>query len=124
MTNEDAVKWIKNLKDDIGTHYYASLWYYEQALCEIIELLKEQQDGQWHHTPEERPMLPEGKPFESITVICSDIGYKKTYCLKWERTKLRGKEVYRWKSMYGNICYKVPDFWRYLPEPPNDGEQE
>lgn len=42
MTNEDAVKWIKNLKDDIGTHHHASLWHYEQALCEIIELLKEQ----------------------------------------------------------------------------------
>lgn len=43
MTNEDAVKWIKNLKDDIGTHHHASLWHYEQALCEIIELLKEKQ---------------------------------------------------------------------------------
>ena len=49
MTNEDAVKWIKNLKDDIGTHHNASLWHYEQALCEIIELLKEQDRSKHGH---------------------------------------------------------------------------
>ena len=43
MTNEDAVKWLENLKQDIGKPQYSELWHYEQALSEIEELLKEQQ---------------------------------------------------------------------------------
>ena len=42
MTNEDAVKWLENLKQDIGKHQHSELWHYEQALSETEELLKEQ----------------------------------------------------------------------------------
>lgn len=43
MTNEDAVKWLENLKQDIGKPQHSELWHYEQALSEIEELLKEQE---------------------------------------------------------------------------------
>ena len=49
MTNEDAVKWLDNLKNDIGNLYYERLWPYAQAIDEIIELLEEQEvkTGHW-----------------------------------------------------------------------------
>ena len=40
MTNEDAIKWLENLKQDIGQLRHEDLWHYEQAIYEIIELLK------------------------------------------------------------------------------------
>ena len=40
MTNEDAIKWLENLKQDIGQLRHSDLWHYEQAIYEIIELLK------------------------------------------------------------------------------------
>lgn len=39
MTNADAIKWLENLKKDIGNPAHQSLWHYEQALTEIIDLL-------------------------------------------------------------------------------------
>jgi hypothetical protein len=39
MTNTDAIKWLENLKKDIGEPTHQSLWHYEQALTEIIDLL-------------------------------------------------------------------------------------
>ena len=43
MTNEDAIKWLENLKNDIGNLQHESLWHYAQAIDEIAELLKEQE---------------------------------------------------------------------------------
>ena len=43
MTNEDAIKWLSNLKNDIGNPHYERLWPYAQAIEEICELLKEQE---------------------------------------------------------------------------------
>ena len=39
MINADAIKWLENLKKDIGNPTHQSLWHYEQALTEIIDLL-------------------------------------------------------------------------------------
>ena len=39
MINADAIKWLENLKKDIGNPAHQSLWHYEQALTEIIDLL-------------------------------------------------------------------------------------
>lgn len=44
MTNEDAVKWLENLKQDIGQLRHGDLWHYEQAIVEIIELLENLED--------------------------------------------------------------------------------
>lgn len=43
MTNEDAIKWLDNLKNDLGNPHYECLWPYAQALDEICGLLKEQE---------------------------------------------------------------------------------
>ena len=43
MTNEDAIRWLDNLKNDIGNPHYERLWPYAQAIDEIMELLKEQE---------------------------------------------------------------------------------
>ena len=43
MTNEDAIKWLENLKQDIGQLRHEDLWHYEQAIYEIISMLKEQE---------------------------------------------------------------------------------
>lgn len=49
MTLEDAIKWLENLKQDIGQLRHEDLWHYEQAIYEIISLLKEQEvkTGHW-----------------------------------------------------------------------------
>ena len=44
MTNEDAIKWLDNLKNDLGNPHYECLWPYAQALDEICEMLKEQEE--------------------------------------------------------------------------------
>lgn len=43
MTNEDAIRWLDNLKNDIGNPHYERLWHYAQAIDEICYLLKEQE---------------------------------------------------------------------------------
>lgn len=43
MRNEDAIKWLENLKQDIGQLRHEDLWPYAQAIEEIIVLLKEQE---------------------------------------------------------------------------------
>ena len=43
MRNEDAIKWLENLKQDIGQLRHENLWHYAQAIDEITELLKEQE---------------------------------------------------------------------------------
>lgn len=43
MINEDAIKWLENLKQDIGRIRHEDLWPYAQAIDEIIFLLKAQE---------------------------------------------------------------------------------
>lgn len=45
MTNEDAIKWLDNLKNDLGNPHYERLWPYAQALDEIGEMLEEQKQA-------------------------------------------------------------------------------
>ena len=44
MSNDEAVKWLGNLKNDLGQLRFSALWHYEQALTEISELLEEQHE--------------------------------------------------------------------------------
>lgn len=44
MTNEDAIKWLENLRQDIGQLRHEDLWHYEQAIVEIIELIENLED--------------------------------------------------------------------------------
>lgn len=43
MTNEDAIKWLENLKQDIGQLRHEDLWPYAQAIDEIIATIEEQE---------------------------------------------------------------------------------
>ena len=43
MTNKDAIKWLENLKNDIGNPYYERLWPYAQAIDEICELFEKEE---------------------------------------------------------------------------------
>lgn len=40
MTCKDCIKWLENLKSDLGKSQFSELWHYEQAMAEIIELLQ------------------------------------------------------------------------------------
>lgn len=42
MTKTEAIKWLSNLKMDIGKPQYQELWHYEQALDEIIQALEQE----------------------------------------------------------------------------------
>ena len=42
MTNQDAIRWLDNLKNDIGNPHYEGLWHYAQAIDEICCMLEEQ----------------------------------------------------------------------------------
>ena len=41
MTRQEAVNWLINVTSDIGKAEYRNLWHYEQALCEIKEMLEQ-----------------------------------------------------------------------------------
>ena len=49
MTNEDAIKWLENLKQDIGSLRHENLWPYAQALDEIMDLLEEARNPDCEH---------------------------------------------------------------------------
>lgn len=40
MNCKDCIKWLENLKSDLGKSQFSELWHYEQALVETIELLQ------------------------------------------------------------------------------------
>lgn len=42
MSKEEAIKWLINLRIDIGKSEHQALWHYEQALIEIIDMLDEE----------------------------------------------------------------------------------
>lgn len=58
MTKEEAIKWLGNLRNDLGNPHYECLWPYAQTIDEICELLKSQEPRVM--TPEEVRSLPEG----------------------------------------------------------------
>ena len=51
MTNGEAVNWLINIAADIGKAEHRGLWHYEQALCEIREMLESAQPelSEWCH---------------------------------------------------------------------------
>ena len=40
MIREEAVKWLSNLKNDLGQMQYQPLWHYAEAIDGIIETLQ------------------------------------------------------------------------------------
>ena len=45
MKRQEAVKWMQNLKKEIGKTEHRDLWDYEQVLDEIMEILKQESDN-------------------------------------------------------------------------------
>ena len=39
MTKEEEIKWLENLKNDIGQPQHQELWHYAEAIDKIIESL-------------------------------------------------------------------------------------
>ena len=60
MTNTDAIKWLENLKKDIGEPTHQSLWHYEQALTEIIDLLADRKTENSSEKPNNLSEIPTG----------------------------------------------------------------
>ena len=42
MNSEDAIKWLDNLRNDLGNPHYEYLRVYAQAIDEIAELIEKQ----------------------------------------------------------------------------------
>lgn len=55
MNNKEAIRQLKNIKDDIGSHCNASLWHYEQTLLDIIKMLEDQEQLQWRSVKDDPP---------------------------------------------------------------------
>lgn len=55
MDKAEAIRWLINLRTDIGKGEHRALWHYEQALSDIMELLHvptiEPKQGEWIHSP-------------------------------------------------------------------------
>ena len=78
MNNEEAIKWIGNLINDIGQTRGMYLWPYAQALQEIITMLSDRNAAQQWISVKDR--LPEtGKTVLATCEIRSLYGYKKQY---------------------------------------------
>lgn len=68
MTREQAIKWLSNLKMEIGKTQHQELWHYEQALDEIIKVLEQEpKRGKW---------VDDNNSFNSFYANCSECGYQ------------------------------------------------
>lgn len=105
MTNEDAVKWLENLKHDIGKPLHSALWHYEQALDEIGELLEEQQ-AKWIPIKEQMPELK-----RCVLVYCPQ--FRNIYTA-WTD----GKRWYYFGHGAYSEMFEEPSHWMKTPSEP------
>lgn len=71
MTNEDAIKWLENLKQDIGSLRHENLWPYAQAIDEVIDMLDEQEK----RNEPMKPTLNESHSYVSDAFKCGKCGH-------------------------------------------------
>lgn len=69
MTNEDAIKWLETLKQDISRLRHEDLWPYVRAIDEIMVLLKEQE---WKLITEDSDGILHGLPGDDGTYLMTD----------------------------------------------------
>lgn len=85
MTNEDAIKWLENLKQDIGSLGHENLWPYAQAIDEIMELLEEK---------------------EAIESKTGHWIFESAYCDAWSHACSEcGKRMTTAYNTYANYCW-------------------
>ena len=82
MKNEkDMIKWLNNLKSDIGQPQHSQLWHYAEILDVIAKYLEStDRTGEWLVYP----LLDEGR-WELACPECGDtfiraVGYKPHFC--------------------------------------------
>lgn len=71
MTKEEAIKWLENLKQDIGQLRHENLWPYAQAIDEIIDILEEQEK----RDEPIKPTLNESHSYVSDAFKCGKCGH-------------------------------------------------
>lgn len=72
MTNDDAIKWLENLKQDIGQLRHENLWPYAQAIDEICGLLEKQEPVDPIEMIDD--FYPIGDPLRTIGWRCGKCG--------------------------------------------------
>lgn len=109
MTNEDAIRWLDNLKNDIGNPHYERLWPYAQAIDEIIAMLEEQ--PHWIPVEERLPTYAELKN-ERVLVLFDDGGICSTgfdECI--ENESIFGE----WRQNFDHVTLGATDsYWMPL----------
>lgn len=92
--------------------------------CRDLGLVREALERtRWIPCGERLPDLPDGERAYRTVIVCVR-GH--TFPLDYEREKVRGKTVERWKWTWNRI-YEKPDsitHWMPLPEPPEEGGTE
>ena len=91
MTKEEAIKWLENLKQDIGQLRHENLWPYAQAIDEIIDMLDEQEK----RNEPMKPTLNESHSYVSDAFKCGKCGHTIRFHAKY--CEDCGQEV-RWSE--------------------------
>lgn len=115
MSKEDAILWIKNIINDIGSPKHSDLWGYEETLYEIQKLLKEDSAQQWIPCSERLP-----EPWTSVLVTYIYNGKRFV-----EESQYTGQDDERGNPLFSSYAdeYKVSNAyfqkiaWMPLPEP-------
>lgn len=92
-----------------------------EDLEERIAIMEEGTDNGWIPVTLGLPE-PDDSPFGITIIVCNK--YKQVFSLRYARRKIRGKVVDRWQWDDGRIYYGEIIAWKYLPEPPKEGEQK
>lgn len=122
MTKKEAIKWLENLKEDIGRPRYPryeALWHYEQALDEIIQTLTQKsKTGEWIPVSERLPR-EDGQylVYYEGTIIGSCIEIMWYSEPSMPNVDVSGKHFYRSDSEWGDIIYDEVIAWMPLPKP-------
>lgn len=92
MTRQEAIKWLFNLKMDIGKMQHQELWHYEQAIDEIIQALEQEpKRGKWKDIETETNIN-----FGQHYFVCSE-------CTRSASYFIRGSENW-WHMKKPNYC--------------------
>ena len=111
MTNEDAIKWLENLKQDIGQLRYENLWPYAQAIDEIIDMLDEQDASGWVSV---KDRLPE----DGQEVVAAEInGFNEVMTYHTEKDGV-------WDGEQGWCSTDKINYWLPLPPLPEPPKEE
>ena len=73
----------------------------------------------WISVKEELPKLPDVSFYRVIVAACNE-GDTKSRPMIYQRSTIRGQAVEKWLTASGEETYRTPDYWQYLPKPPEN----